>query len=246
MAYKQPTTVKLLGDRPKHHTRLPHGLIRDAEVSANGFRVAAFLLSLGDGWKGVSQRDIAAATGMGRDAVSGGIRNLIVTGWLAHNQYRNEAGHVYRHEYVMNRSHRMTGNPDHMTVDADEGAADLIWSGNPQSYGGKSGPSLREIEENGAPVGEPSSGLSDGDSVTSGWSSEQPMPGPGSPSAPGSGMGIAGVDEPLTSGRHVAGYAKGAPAVSNAKEKLDPWGPPPQPRHHQGYEHRDDLPADVA
>ncbi|MCF6387295.1 helix-turn-helix domain-containing protein [Mycobacterium sp. MBM] len=212
MAYKRPTTVKLLGDRPKHHTRIPHGLIRDTEVSANGFRVAAFLLSLGDGWKGVSQRDIAAATGMGRDAVGGGIKNLIATGWLVHNQYRNESGHVYKHEYVMNRSHRMAGKPDHTTDEADQGTADPIWSGNPQSYGPETRPSLKEIE-NEAPVGEPSSGLLGGESATNEWSSGQGIAGSGSAFAD-----REMVDEPMAPGGHVVGVDQGSAVISEAND----------------------------
>ncbi|MGJ6124708.1 helix-turn-helix domain-containing protein [Mycolicibacterium sp. Y3] len=127
MGYMRPTTVKLLGERPKHHTRLPHALIRDTEVSANGFRVAAYLLSLADGWE-ASQRRICAATGMTRDAVSGGIKNLTTTGWLTRNEYRNENGYVYKHEYVMNRSHRMAGNPDHTPDEADQGRPADLWS----------------------------------------------------------------------------------------------------------------------
>ncbi|GFG49458.1 hypothetical protein MAGR_08990 [Mycolicibacterium agri] len=132
MGYKKPTTVKLLGERIKreHHTRLPNGLVRDPDVSANGFRVAAYLLSLDDGF-GVNQRGIAAATGLTRDAVSSGIKNLAATGWLRQNEYRHEdSGHVYRHEYVMHRSRRMAGNPDHMT-DVTETPNDAHMAGNP-------------------------------------------------------------------------------------------------------------------
>src|SRR5690349_1565432 len=126
MGYKKPTTIRLLGERIKRerHTRLPNELIRDPGLSANGFRVAAYLLSLDDGFE-VNQRGIATATGLTRDAVSGGMGNLIKRGWLQHNEYCNDTGHVYRHEYVMHRSRRMAGNPDH-------------------TYGGKSGPSQKK------------------------------------------------------------------------------------------------------
>lgn len=115
MGYKKPTTIKLLGERIKreYHTRISNDLVRDPEVSANGFRVAAYLLSLDDGFR-VNQRGIATGTGMTRDAVSAGIKNLVETNWLKHNEYINEGSdHVYCHEYVMHRSRRMAGKSDH-------------------------------------------------------------------------------------------------------------------------------------
>ena len=119
MGYKKPTTIKLLGERIKreHHTRISNNLIRDPEVSANGFRVAAYLLSLDDGFT-VNQRGIATGTGMTRNAVSAGIKNLVETKWLKHNEYtRGDSGHVYCHEYVMHRSRRMVDKSDHTMAD---------------------------------------------------------------------------------------------------------------------------------
>lgn len=127
MAYKKPTTVRLLGERPRRHTRLPHALIRDPEVTANGFRVAAYLLSLADGWE-ASQRRICVATGLTRDAVGGGMKNLIETGWLVRNEYRNENDYLFKYEYVMNRSHRMGGNPVHMDDETDQWGSEDAWS----------------------------------------------------------------------------------------------------------------------
>lgn len=162
MGYKKPTTVKLLGEHPKsEYTRLPNGLIRDPGVTANGFRVAAYLLSLGDGWE-VNQRAIAAGAGLGRDAVSGGVKNLIETGWLRHNEYRNEdTGHVYRHEYVIHRS-RAYGR--------ESGPL----------YGRESGPSLKELKD----TGDKSPGYVGGDSVAT--------PDSGSPDGDRKGAGIEG------------------------------------------------------
>lgn len=58
-------------------------------------------------------------------------------------------------------------------------------------------------------------------------------------------VGASG-DELLTSGPDVAGDAKGTPAISNAKEKQDPWGAAPSHTRNDNYPPRDDLPPGAA
>ncbi|AID58885.1 HTH domain protein [Mycobacterium phage Gaia] len=149
MAYKKPTTIKHLGESPHDkYTRIPNGFIRDTDVSANGFRVGTYLLSLSDGWE-VNQRSIATATGMSRATVASGIRNLVETGWLRQVEYRSETGHVYRHEYVMHRSHRMASKSSHMEDEIARHEATHMAQNSSHTYGLKFEPSLKEQRDTG-------------------------------------------------------------------------------------------------
>ncbi|MGV0811741.1 hypothetical protein ABQF34_07230 [Mycolicibacterium boenickei] len=108
MGYKQRTTVKLLGDRPKsHYVMTPKALLLDGELTSDARLVGIYLLSLSDGWE-INQEQIAAALGWPTKSkrVTNAMRNLAEQGWLLHNE-RKSGKRTFKHEYVLNRSRRV-------------------------------------------------------------------------------------------------------------------------------------------
>lgn len=108
MGYKQRTTVKLLGERPKSkYVVIPKGLLLDGGLSSDARLVGIYLLSLSDGWE-TNQRLIAEALGWPTKSnrVGNAMRKLVECGWLVHNEYKS-GDRTYKHEWVMSRSHRL-------------------------------------------------------------------------------------------------------------------------------------------
>jgi hypothetical protein len=107
VGYKQRTTIKLLGERPKtKYVVTPKSLLLDNGLTADARLVGIYLLSLSDGWE-INQQQIAQALGMPTKSkrVGNAMRNLIDRGWLRHNEHKS-GNRTFKHEYVMSRSHR--------------------------------------------------------------------------------------------------------------------------------------------
>lgn len=110
MGYKQRSTIKLLGERPDKKSKyvvVPKELLLDGGLTSDARLVAIYLLSLSDGWE-TNQKLIAEALGWPTKSkrVGNAMQNLMERGWLGHNEYKS-GNRTYKHEWVMNRSHRL-------------------------------------------------------------------------------------------------------------------------------------------
>jgi hypothetical protein len=82
-------------------TRIPNSYVRDAQLSLAARGLLAQLLSHAPGWE-VSQESLAAANGVGRDAIRSLLNELMEFGYLSRSEkrVRNSSGHLAGYVYT--------------------------------------------------------------------------------------------------------------------------------------------------
>jgi hypothetical protein len=82
-------------------TRIPNSYVRDAQLSLAARGLLAQLLSHAPGWE-VSQESLAAANGVGRDAIRSLLNELMGFGYLSRSEkrVRNSSGHLAGYVYT--------------------------------------------------------------------------------------------------------------------------------------------------
>jgi hypothetical protein len=86
--------------KTSNFTVLPNIVLTDERISIAARWCLAYLLSKPDDWV-VQISDIQKVAGVGRDKAYSMVRELIDSGWIKREEYRDETGAYRKHEYVV-------------------------------------------------------------------------------------------------------------------------------------------------